>query len=121
MRWWRALGVLGLLAGLFAMHGPAPGSGVTGGHAHEQDRHGVVAQVMDHVCGHDGGQAGGHVRHADASCASGAVSDGPTLPLLAPDPLAARTADAALRPSPGRAVDACRAPPSLSELQLLRI
>ncbi|MEV8460907.1 MULTISPECIES: DUF6153 family protein [Streptomyces] len=120
VRWWRVVGVLGLLAGLFAMHGLAPGGGLAGGHPQGHARHGVVAVSMDDECGHDG-HGGGHARHADATCASGAVSGGPVLPALAVDPLAAHQAVEAPRSYAGDAPEGGRAPPSLSELQLLRI
>ncbi|WP_326583097.1 DUF6153 family protein [Streptomyces sp. NBC_00487] len=118
---WRALLVLGLLAGLFGMHALAPG-GVH--HEHAEPRHGMAAAVAVAVDAHDGCPGGcgtDHAQHADPTCASGAVSGGPTLPGLVPDPV----------PAPVSADDVCayvlsppdgaRAPPSLAELQLLRI
>ncbi|KUM78606.1 DUF6153 family protein [Streptomyces griseorubiginosus] len=121
---WRALLLLGLLTGLLGMHGLAPGGGL---HSHEAMRstrsaHAatVAADVsLDQAC-HDG-CGSGHLHHADASCASGAVSGGPVLPALAPDP--AFTVVGANEPCPDgfASQDGARAPPSLSELQLLRI
>ncbi|MBZ3900478.1 MULTISPECIES: DUF6153 family protein [Streptomyces] len=118
---WRALLVLGLLAGLFGMHALAPG-GVGGEHA--GPRHRVTAEAEPGAEAHEGcpgGCGSDHAQHADPTCASGAVKGGPTLPGLVPDPVAVpMTADAlcayAVAPP-----DGARAPPSLAELQLLRI
>lgn len=81
----------------------------------------AAAAAHDGCGATDGSCGGGHVRHADTTCASGAVGGGPALPALVADPAApAVRADAA--PSrAARAPDGARAPPSLSELQLLRI
>jgi len=112
----RALLVLALLAGLFGMHGLAPGGAV---HEHSDVRH-MTAVADVHGCsGDDCG--GGHVRHADQTCASGAVSGGPTLPALVPDVVAAPVRTDTVCPYAGAAPDGARAPPSLAELQLLRI
>lgn len=116
----RALCVLGLLVGLLGMHGLAPGGTA---HAHSVPRTvtAAAAETAHAGCAHEGHCGGGHLRHADATCASGAVSGGPQLPGLVPDPAplpgptGARCAYAAVDP------DGARAPPSLAELQLLRI
>jgi len=115
----RALLVLALLVGLLGMHALAPGGGLHGHEGASASAHmGAVASV-DETC-HDG-CGSGHLHHADASCVSGAVSGGPALPALAPDPAAAAVHEDALstRAVPSR--DCARAPPSLAELQLLRI
>ena len=125
--WWaRGFVVLGLLAGVLAMHGLGPG-GMSVGTA-DASHHGHQAQRMDMRAGpadesvcHGKGSHGGHSQHADATCASGAVPAGHTFPAPAPDPadtsvLAAR-ADRSLPRSP----EGARGPPSLAELQLLRI
>ncbi|QFR02511.1 hypothetical protein F9278_12740 [Streptomyces phaeolivaceus] len=109
--------MLGLLAGLFGMHALAPG-GAVGEHAEPRHRVTVTADAHEGCpgdCGTD------HAQHADPTCVSSAVKDGPTLPGLVPDPVAVPvTADAvcahAVAPP-----DGARAPPSLAELQLLRI
>ncbi|WP_343242908.1 DUF6153 family protein [Streptomyces sp. SID12501] len=125
--WWsRAFVVLGLLAGVLAMHGLGPG-GMSAGMT-DAAHHGHQAQPMsmrggpsdEFVC-HGMDSHGGHAQHADATCASGAVPAGHTFAALTPDPagpsvLAAR-ADRSLPRSP----EGARAPPSLAELQLLRI
>ncbi|MGW7052455.1 DUF6153 family protein [Streptomyces sp. NPDC054887] len=88
-----------------APHGRAP-SPV--GHDHARD------------CLHGEGGAGGHVEHADSTCAAGGTSGAPVLPAPAPAgaPSGAPADGTAVAPAapPGE-----RAPPSLSELQLLRI
>ncbi|MFF4801682.1 DUF6153 family protein [Streptomyces sp. NPDC001351] len=114
---WRVLLVLGLLAGLLAMHGLAPGGGVV---EHSAAPHMTAAVALHDDCaGHDCG--GGHVHHADQTCASGALSGGPTLPALVADPVAVPALSDAPCPCAGSAPDGARAPPSLAELQLLRI
>lgn len=119
----RALLVLGLLIGLLAMHGLAPGGGLDG---HEDGRSAHMAPVavsvavgIDEPC-HDG-CGSGHLHHADPTCASGAVSGGPALPALVPDPGATAVRDDAPCPEAVTSQDGARAPPSLAELQLLRI
>ncbi|MEV7415509.1 DUF6153 family protein [Streptomyces sp. NPDC089919] len=70
----------------------------------------------------DHGHGGGHLAHADATCAAAGTSGGPVLPGLLPVRLAGAPAAAYGGPAagvPGRTGG--RAPPSLSELQLLRI
>ena len=114
---WRALLLLGLLVGILGMHALAPGGAV---HEHSDVRHmTAVADVRDGCSGDACG--GGHVRHADQTCASGAVSGGPTLPALVPDVVAAPVRTDTVCPYAGAAPDGARAPPSLAELQLLRI
>ncbi|MEU3931387.1 DUF6153 family protein [Streptomyces sp. NPDC029044] len=115
--------MLGLLAGLLGMHGLAPGGGlpqrahVMQGH---QARTGPVSAATTHAmpylhC------ADGHVRHADATCASGAVGGGPVLPPLVADPVPVAAGESAVRAYAVVDTDGARAPPSLAELQLLRI
>ncbi|MGW2717192.1 DUF6153 family protein [Streptomyces sp. NPDC001492] len=109
--------MLGLLAGLLAMHGLAPGGGVM---EHSAARHMTAAVALHGDCaGDDCG--GGHAQHADQTCASGALSGGPTLPALVADPVAVPAPSDTPCPYAGTAPDGARAPPSLAELQLLRI
>jgi hypothetical protein len=111
--------LLGLLTGLLGMHGLSPGGGL---HGHEDMRSAhsaTVAVSVDQAC-HDG-CGSGHLHHADATCASGAVSGGPVLPALAPDPAFTVVRDDEPGPDALASQDGARAPPSLSELQLLRI
>ncbi|GAA3784266.1 DUF6153 family protein [Streptomyces coacervatus] len=108
---------LGLLAGVLAMHGLAPGGAVL---EHSSARHMTAAvAVHDDCAGSDCG--GGHVQHADQTCVSGALSGGPTLPALVADPVAVPVPSDVPCPYAGAAPDGARAPPSLAELQLLRI
>ncbi|WP_308287334.1 DUF6153 family protein [Streptomyces indiaensis] len=117
LRPWHVLGVLGLLAGLLGMHGLAPGGGLPGAaHGQHMDALTVRTQFVPYAhCGD------GHVQHADATCASGAVSGGPVLPPLVPDPVPAAVRESAVRVYAVVDTEGARAPPSLSELQLLRI
>ncbi|MFG3214373.1 DUF6153 family protein [Streptomyces tendae] len=159
VRWRLAVCVLGLLAGLFGMHGLAPAGGLpehSAGRPHASaapaasaaaDAHATepppvppmppapmvavadAAHTGEALAGEahagcpqgDGSCGGGHLRHADAMCASGAVSDGPVLPAPVPDPVPVVGCDATVRVHAARAPDGARAPPSLAELQLLRI
>ncbi|WP_189150940.1 DUF6153 family protein [Streptomyces lacrimifluminis] len=128
--WWtRAFVVLGLLAGVLAMHGLTPGA-MSGGMT-DSAHHGHRAQASqamsmragsadESVC-HGSGSHGGHTKHADSTCASGAVPAGHTFPVLAPDPAGASVLAARADRSPPRSPEGARAPPSLAELQLLRI
>ncbi|GGW82119.1 hypothetical protein GCM10010383_07800 [Streptomyces lomondensis] len=130
--------VLGLLAGLLGMHGLAPGGGLPERtHAQPtqaQPTHVLQPQVAQapavqhHAAAHTHPQVmpyghcgDGHVQHADATCASGAVGGGPVLPLLVADPVPVSVRQDAVRAYAVVDPDGARAPPSLSELQLLRI
>ncbi|MEU3253228.1 DUF6153 family protein [Streptomyces sp. NPDC006997] len=119
---WRVLLVLGLLVGLLGMHTLSPGVAVAADTPHSSfaSAHAGMARAgNEHVC--HGDSCGGHVEHADATCASGAVGTGPVLPAPLPDPVGtAAPADSShgfLATTP----DGGRAPPTLAELQLLRI
>lgn len=113
-----------LLLGLLGMHGlgPVPGIDAKAGHhrmaADSRSSHPAVC--VSGQCDH-GDHGGGQVHHASALCVSDSVAGPPELPALRPalmngaesaDP---RPCDTAGAPENGRA------PPSLSELQLLRI
>ncbi|MEZ7006109.1 DUF6153 family protein [Streptomyces sp. AD55] len=129
--WWRAACLLGVLAGVLGMHGLAPGGGLPPEHPAPYaaaPRHApgsaVPASVVPetvHACAAEDGPGGGRLRHADATCASGALAAGPALPALVPDPVAAPARHGAAHSRTAGAPDAARAPPSLAELQLLRI
>ncbi len=116
--------VLGLLMGLLAMHGL--GFAPTAAHASEHGRNAEIGRVAAVVaepneCGH--GCPGQHqpADHADPTCAAGAVAATHVFPPLVPTaiglPLSAEGPITASASGP----DGGRAPPSLSELQLLRI
>lgn len=84
-----------------------------------------AAHVMPagaHDCVQSGHEGGGHLDHADGLCAAAGTSTGPALSALAASGLPAGLADPATDPrqAPGAAPDG-QDPPSLSELQLLRI
>ncbi|MGW3007432.1 DUF6153 family protein [Streptomyces sp. NPDC001219] len=118
-RRWRVLCVLGLLAGLLGMHGLGPGGAMApSGHEHRMT---VVAGVQAH-CPGDGDCGGsGHLHHADSACASAALHGPPAVPAPAPSlgrPVQPAGAAGVGEPSKR---DGGRAPPSLAELQLLRI
>lgn len=127
--------VLAVLAGLVAMHGLGPGAAVpAGAHAAASSPHASAAGhelaiPSDAPC-HDGcvhaddpagDGRGGHAQHADATCAATGTAGAPVLP--APAVLPGTTdAEAVLAHGIVPDATACgRAPPSLSELQLLRI
>ncbi|MEV5901936.1 DUF6153 family protein [Streptomyces sp. NBC_00015] len=122
---WRALLVLGLLAGLLAMHALSPGGTV---HEHAVPRHSAAVSVSavsvsaHEDCAGDGGDCGGgHLHHADPTCQAAAVSGAPALPALVPDPVTVPVRADAVRSYAAEDPDGARAPPSLAELQLLRI
>ncbi|MFE9396868.1 DUF6153 family protein [Streptomyces flavidovirens] len=122
-----ALLVLTVLAGLVAMHGLAPGvppgssAAVAEVHHAAAPSHRDAADGVDGAhAGHGEGGAGGHAEHADPTCAAGGTSGAPALPAPAPaGAVACPPADApALLLA---ATQGARAPPTLSQLQLLRI
>ncbi|OIK06747.1 DUF6153 family protein [Streptomyces monashensis] len=116
----RALLVLLVLVGLLGMHALGPG-GSAGHVARAWSAHAVALTSPDACAGDDGHCGGGMPHHADPTCASGAVTGGPQLPALVPDPVAAPAADVRPRPRAVAEPAGARAPPSLAELQLLRI
>ncbi|MEU6375227.1 DUF6153 family protein [Streptomyces sp. NPDC046909] len=128
----RGLLVCALLLGLLGMHGlgPMPGAvtvtaTATASSGHE--RMAVVAHtdVMASApgeCDHGGGGCTGHSDHADATCASASVTGTPVIvPVLLPDTVSCAESSQAATSLAGSGPDGGRAPPSLSELQLLRI
>ncbi|WP_371668356.1 DUF6153 family protein [Streptomyces sp. NBC_00289] len=119
-RWRKALLVLGVLAGVLAMHALAPGGAA---HEHAGPPHLTTIVVSAHDgCAGDGGDCGGgHLHHADPTCVAAAVGGAPALPALAPDPVPVPAHADTVRSYAVEAPDGARAPPSLAELQLLRI
>ncbi|MFC8392882.1 DUF6153 family protein [Streptomyces sp. NPDC057238] len=117
-----ALLVMTVLAGVLGMHGLAPGATVP---ARAGAGHEMVTAAADGVphagagCMHtDGGPS--HLDHADGTCAAAGIGSAYTPPALtgalpAPPQALAPTAAAMGSPHDGRA------PPDLSELQLLRM
>ncbi|QBJ93976.1 hypothetical protein D0Z67_03215 [Streptomyces seoulensis] len=111
--------MLAVLVGLLGMHALAP----AGGTGHPEHTHTVHAgAVIDAPGDCPDGHCGGHqLHHADPSCASGAVSDGPELPEPLAGPAGVTEPCGDPRTRAATAPDGARAPPSLAELQLLRI
>ncbi|MFI8391085.1 DUF6153 family protein [Streptomyces sp. NPDC085540] len=132
--------VLAVLVGLVGMHGLGPGAvpvsaaapGCAAAHGTAL-AHGTPAadeHAMQHPMQHGGAAradepagdgSGGHTQHADATCAAAGTAGAPVLP----SPAAAPSGVAAV-PDLGTGINISgavggRAPPSLSELQLLRI
>ncbi|WP_198358384.1 DUF6153 family protein [Streptomyces fildesensis] len=121
---WRVkvLLVLAVLVGLLGMHGLTSASAAPAA-AVPMPAHAPAAFPADDCACHDQahGPAGGHSHHADALCVAAGTSHGPALPALTL--VAVEPAAQAGMPQhqSGHAVGGGRAPPSLSELQLLRI
>ncbi|MEV6103133.1 DUF6153 family protein [Streptomyces sp. NPDC051940] len=120
-RMWVLL-VLGLLVGLIGMHALAPDAVASAGTGHGHTAH---TTRPDHAGGGErlchGSTGGGHTAHADAACASGAVGAGPVLPAPANVPVGVLPPGDSARSDIASVPDGERAPPSLAELQLLRI
>ncbi|MEU4728823.1 DUF6153 family protein [Streptomyces sp. NPDC023588] len=126
--------VLLVMAGLVAMHGlgpaPVPAVAHTGATSHHasavgHERTTAADASSRNGCVHAGDPAddrgGGHAEHADVTCAATGTAGAPVLPAPA---AASAQADAEAVLEHGVIPVACvcgRAPPSLSELQLLRI
>ncbi|MFC7937127.1 DUF6153 family protein [Streptomyces sp. MPA0124] len=114
--------VMAVLAGVLGMHGLAPGAApaVRAGAGHEMAT--AAAEGVPHAgggCAHtDGGS--GHLDHADGTCAAAGIGSAYAPPALTGAPLDAPPAPAPAAAMPGAPHDG-RAPPDLSELQLLRI
>ncbi|MFC8421905.1 MULTISPECIES: DUF6153 family protein [Streptomyces] len=114
--------VMAVLAGVLGMHGLAPGaaSAVQAGAGHDMVM--AAADGVPHAdggCTHrDGGSS--HLDHADGTCAAAGTGSAYTPPALTgalPDAPPAPAPAATFSGSPHDG----RAPPDLSELQLLRI
>jgi len=117
--------VCALLLGLLGMHGLGPVPEVTAASGHGRMVSVAYADVKALIpgeCDHGEGGCPGHTDHADPTCASGSVAGGPAVaPVLLPDVTACAGAGDVPAFSVGSDPDGGRAPPSLSELQLLRI
>lgn len=125
--------VLAVLTGLVAMHGLGPAApmpqherAMSSVSNHGAEMTGPGQQAMhaaDSAChpsayGHDGGR--GHLEHADATCVATGISGGPALDALAPSGVAGADSPTDHGVRDGASATE-RAPPSLSQLQLLRI
>ncbi|MFG2029015.1 DUF6153 family protein [Streptomyces sp. NPDC048825] len=117
--------VCALLLGLLGMHGLGPVPEIAPAPGHDRMVSVVYTDVvasMPGACDHGEGGCSGHTDHADPTCASASVPGGPAVaPALLPDPVARAGAADAPASRVGSDPDGGRAPPSLSELQLLRI
>ncbi|WP_461010151.1 DUF6153 family protein [Streptomyces capparidis] len=118
--------VLALLVGLIGMHGLSPAATAASEHRGGADvvMTGTVVTPAQHDgCDEHGHDCDGHggADHADQTCASGAVPGGPALPALLPALTRPVIEPEAVRAPVVHAPDGGRAPPSLAELQLLRI
>ncbi|WP_432092786.1 DUF6153 family protein [Streptomyces sp. bgisy100] len=83
------------------------------GHGHH-----ARASASEDCHGHGGGSP---AHHADPTCAAGSLAGPPALAPPGPDPVSLTHPDEARRSVPERPRHGGRAPPSLAELQLLRI
>ncbi|GHG01836.1 hypothetical protein GCM10018777_10650 [Streptomyces albogriseolus] len=117
--------VCALLLGLLGMHGLGPIPEVSAASGHDRMvsvAHADVMASMPGACDHGEGGCSGHTDHADPTCVSASVAGGPVVaPVLLPDVAACAGAVDVPASSAGSDPDGGRAPPSLSELQLLRI
>ncbi|MGW3989743.1 DUF6153 family protein [Streptomyces sp. NPDC004830] len=115
--------VLAVLAGVVGMHGLVPGAAVAAqaGAGHEMATAAADgAAYLSAGCSHtDGGP--GHLDHADATCAATGTGSPYTPPALAVGPVLQALAGTGLVTAPSGSSHDGRAPPDLSELQLLRI
>ncbi|MFC8535780.1 DUF6153 family protein [Streptomyces sp. NPDC057249] len=121
-----ALLVLAVLTGLLGMHALGPGGTLRSPHP-EAARHGTATAMTADEGSHaapgcspgDGGS--GHVAHADGSCVAAGTGTAYTPPPPADALPDAPVAAAAAAARTGASTESGRAPPDLSELQLLRI
>ncbi|MET9565781.1 DUF6153 family protein [Streptomyces tauricus] len=112
--------VLAVLAGVLGMHGLAPGGSAAMSAGHEMVMTAAAGvPYTDDGCSHlDGGS--GHPEHADGTCAATGTVAAYTPPALASAGLDALVPSTPTVAATGWSHDG-RAPPDLSELQLLRI
>ncbi|MGZ3100668.1 DUF6153 family protein [Streptomyces sp. H72] len=114
--------VMAVLAGVLGMHGLAPGAAPAAQKSADHEMVMVTADGVPHAgggCAHtDGGSS--HLDHADGTCAAAGIGSAYTPPALTGAPLDALPASAPAAVFSGSPHDG-RAPPDLSELQLLRI
>lgn len=114
--------VSALLLGLVGMHGLGPLPMDSGHDPMPVAAPMSVVASMPDACDHGEGGCTGHAQHADPTCASASVAGSPAMePVLLPDVAACAGVSRAGTASTGSGPDGGRAPPSLSELQLLRI
>ncbi|MDI9885004.1 DUF6153 family protein [Streptomyces sp. HNM0645] len=111
--------VLTVLLGLLGMHAMGPVSAIAQPSGSNQPA-AVTLDATGH-CDHDCSGHEGHGDHADPTCASAAVGASVSLPALQPTAICPAEPTAGIATTHTFAADRGRAPPSLSELQLLRI
>ncbi|WP_406119697.1 DUF6153 family protein [Streptomyces sp. NBC_00989] len=113
--------VAALLFGLLGMHGLGPVPMAEHAMAVTTVATGETASTPD-ACDHGSGDCGSHMEHADATCASASVAGAPAVvPVLQPDVAACAEVPDGRTSAAGSGPDGGRAPPTLAELQLLRI
>ncbi|MFI9585930.1 DUF6153 family protein [Streptomyces sp. NPDC052236] len=119
-----ALLVFGLFIGLIGMHGLGAmptGAQMSVSAMSADGSHAAVEVTEPDACTHDAGGCEGHTEHADATCSASAVPGPPAPPALLPGlQCSADASDVRRLGAPGEPGGG-RAPPSLAELQLLRI
>ena len=108
-----------LLAGLLGMHALAPA--VTSAPPPHEHRTAAMATAHAHCHGAGHCGSGGKLHHADTACASGALEAAPAPPALVPSPVRPAEPESEADAGGSKGRDGGRAPPSLAELQLLRI
>ncbi|WP_405977619.1 DUF6153 family protein [Streptomyces sp. NBC_00158] len=121
----RLLLVLAVLLGIVGMHGLGPGAlppaaALAAAHPAAAEHPSAGSCDCVHADGPDHeGSTGGHAQHADPTCAASGTSGAPVLHAPAPGGVPARAE--APHGVVLRATGCGRAPPTLSELQLLRV
>jgi hypothetical protein len=113
-----------VLLGLLGMHGlgPVPAAAALSGHDQTAVGQASATAPMPSGCDHGGHGCTDHSGHAGPVCASASVTGAPAVvPVLVPDVVASGTPRPGFAPPVGSGPEGGRAPPSLSELQLLRI
>ncbi|MEU9502955.1 DUF6153 family protein [Streptomyces sp. NPDC048196] len=108
-----------------AMAAPAPAPAPTSAPASASRDHGQHGCCPDHADGADGadgtGGGNGHAHHADPTCASGALPGAPALPALPASLTGTSDRAVLLADRLADGTTGARAPPSLAQLQVLRI
>lgn len=115
-----------VLLGLLGMHGLGPVPEAAAMSVNDQKTAGhtsvAVPMPMPSGCDHGGNGCTGHSGHADTVCASASVAGAPAVvPVMLLDVVTSGEPRPGIDASDGSGPDGGRAPPSLSELQLLRI
>ncbi|GAA3388895.1 DUF6153 family protein [Streptomyces roseoviridis] len=112
--------VLAVLLGLLGMHAMGPVPAIAQASGSSQPAVVVIDAATEH-CDHDCSGHGAPGDHADPTCATAALAASVSLPPLTPTVICPAEPAAGLVIADTAAADGGRAPPSLAELQLLRI